>query len=46
MNTLATLESNPREAIVKLLEKDPRLVSKHTTCQYKADLFSFEEWRA
>lgn len=45
MNTLATLESNPRDAIVKLLENDPRLVSKHTTRQYKADLFDFEDWR-
>lgn len=43
MNTLATLESN---IIVKLLEDDPRLISKHTTRQYKADLFSFEAWRA
>jgi integrase len=43
MNTLTTLEGN---IIVKLLEDDPRLISKHTTRQYKADLFSFEAWRA
>ena len=46
MNTLATLESNPQAVIVQLLENDPRLISKHTTCQYKADLFDFEAWRA
>ena len=27
------------------LENDPRLISKHTTRQYKADLFDFEAWR-
>jgi integrase/recombinase XerC len=46
MNTLATLDKDPRAAIVKLLENDPRLISKHTTRQYKADLFDFEDWRA
>jgi hypothetical protein len=46
MNTLSTLKSNPCEAIVRLLENDPRLISKHTTRQYKADLFAFEAWRA
>lgn len=46
MNTLATLESNPQAVIVQLLENDPRLISKHTTRQYKADLFDFEAWRA
>src|SRR5215213_2602894 len=46
MNTLATLESNPHAAIEKLLANDPRLISKHTTRQYKADLFDFEEWRS
>jgi integrase/recombinase XerC len=44
-NTLATLETNSRAAIETLLENDPRLVSKHTTRQYRADLFSFETWR-
>jgi integrase/recombinase XerC len=46
MNTLATLETNPRAAIEKLLENDPRLISKHTIRQYKADLFNFETWRS
>jgi integrase/recombinase XerC len=46
VNTLATLDKDPRAAIVKLLENDPRLISKHTTRQYKADLFAFEAWRA
>jgi integrase len=46
MNTLTTLESNPRAAIETLLANDPRLISKHTTRQYKADLFDFEAWRA
>ncbi len=45
MNTLATLESNPRTVIENLLENDPRLISRHTTRQYKADLFDFEAWR-
>ena len=44
-NTLATLEKNPRTTIERLLENDPQLVSKHTTRQYKADLFNFENWR-
>lgn len=44
-NELVTLESDPRAVIVKLLENDPRLISKHTTRQYKADLFDFEAWR-
>jgi integrase len=46
MNTLTTLESNPRPVIEQLLENDPRLISKHTTRQYRADLFDFEAWRA
>ena len=46
MDTLATLEHDPRQAIETLLANDPRLISKHTTRQYKADLFSFETWRA
>jgi integrase len=44
-NTLATLDKNPRAAIERLLANDPRLISKHTTRQYKADLFDFETWR-
>src|SRR6185436_504526 len=45
MNTLTTLETNPRAVIENLLENDPRLISRHTTRQYEADLFSFETWR-
>jgi integrase len=44
-NRLTTLENDPRTVILKLLENDPRLISKHTTRQYKADLFDFETWR-
>ncbi len=44
-NQLTTLESNPREVIQQLLDNDPRLISKHTTRQYKSDLFHFEAWR-
>ncbi len=44
-NTLTKLDTNPRPVIERLLEADPRLVSKHTTRQYKADLFGFETWR-
>jgi integrase len=44
-NPLTTLENDPRTVILKLLENDPRLISKHTTRQYKADLFDFETWR-
>jgi len=33
-NDLATLENNPRAVIVKLLENDPRLISRHTIRQY------------
>ena len=45
MNTLATLDSDPRTVIQQLLNNDPRLKSKHTTRQYRADLFDFEAWR-
>src|SRR5687768_1547756 len=45
-NALANLEKDPRAVIVKLLADDPRLVSKHTTRQYKSDLFGFESWRS
>lgn len=43
---LATLEHNPRDVIQQLLDNDPRLISKHTTRQYRADLYDFETWRA
>ena len=43
--SLVTLDSDPHSVIVQLLENDPRLISKHTTRQYKADLFDFEAWR-
>lgn len=39
---LATLEKNPRAVIVKLLENDPRPISRHMIRPYKADLFDFE----
>jgi integrase/recombinase XerC len=44
-NTLIILEKNPHSVIEKLLQDDPRLISRHTTRQYKADLFDFEAWR-
>src|SRR5215216_2497783 len=44
-NALATLEKNPHSVIEKLLQNDPRLISKHTTRQYRSDLFNFEAWR-
>jgi integrase len=46
MNTLTTIDSDFREKVVQLLDNDPRLISKHTTRQYKADLFAFDTWRA
>jgi len=45
MNTLTTIDSDFREKVVQLLDNDPRLISKHTTRQYKADLFAFDTWR-
>src|SRR5574338_846196 len=37
---------DPKAAkIAALLQNDPRLISKHTTRQYKSDLLDFEEWR-
>ena len=42
---LATLAGNPRAVIQHLLDNDPRLISKHTIRQYKADLFDFDAWR-
>ena len=46
MNNTLALDSNPHAVIETLLANDPRLISKHTTRQYKADLLSFEAWRA
>jgi site-specific recombinase XerD len=43
---LTILESDPRAVIQQLLDNDPRLISKHTTRQYRSDLFHFETWRA
>jgi site-specific recombinase XerD len=45
MNTLATIDGNFKETVTQLLDNDPRLVSKHTTRQYKADLLAFDTWR-
>ena len=42
MNTLAT---NQTGIIDTLLANDPRLVSKHTTRQYRSDLLGFTAWR-
>lgn len=44
--TLTTIESDPHTAIQQLLDNDPRLVSQHTTRQYRSDLYDFETWRA
>lgn len=45
MNQLVTL--NKTEALIqRLLDNDPRLISAHTTRQYKSDLLDFERWRA
>lgn len=38
-------QNDPRPIIAALLANDPQLKSKHTTRQYKADLFAFEAWR-
>ena len=34
-----------RVVIEKLLRDDPRLISKHTTRQYRSDLLAFDAWR-
>lgn len=44
-NDLA-LTKNPQGLIESLLASDPRLISQHTTRQYKSDLLNFDEWRA
>lgn len=43
-NTLTT-QNKSTAFILKLLGSDPRLVSHHTTRQYKSDLLNFEAWR-
>ena len=46
-NALEVLEQTAHsETIEKLLRDDPRLVSKHTKRQYRADLRAFDAWRA
>jgi len=45
-NQLTTIDSDPRAVIHQLLDNDPRLISKHTTRQYRADLLHFETWRS
>jgi integrase len=43
-NKIITID--PRDGMIeRLLENDPRLISKHTTRQYRSDLYSFETWR-
>lgn len=39
-------ETAHTQTIEKLLRDDPRLISKHTKRQYKADLVAFDKWRA
>jgi integrase/recombinase XerC len=46
LELLATFESNPQTLIEALLDNDPRLISRHTTRQYKSGLLGFETWRA
>src|SRR5690242_8767427 len=45
MNKQTALTTDKARQIMTLLENDPRLVSKHTTRQYKSDLLVFEAWR-
>ena len=45
MDTLTLIDSDFREKIIQLLENDPRLISKHTTRQYRSDLLAFDAWR-
>jgi integrase/recombinase XerC len=45
-NALVTFGKDTRATIEKLLRDDPRLISKHTTRQYRSDLFAFDTWRA
>jgi integrase/recombinase XerC len=39
-------ETAHTQTMEKLLRDDPRLISKHSKRQYKADLFAFDKWRA
>src|SRR5215216_1135460 len=43
--TLTLIDSDFREKVIQLLETDPRLISKHTTRQYRSDLLAFDAWR-
>ncbi len=45
MNKQITTTTNQNGIIETLLANDPRLVSKHTTRQYKSDLMNFTAWR-
>ena len=45
MQQTAIINQSTQTLIENLLTNDPRLVSHHTTRQYKADLFDFESWR-
>lgn len=40
-----TLTNDHSATIIKMLDNDPQLRSKHTTRQYKSDLTNFEAWR-
>jgi site-specific recombinase XerD len=40
-----TLTHDHSATIIKMLDNDPQLRSKHTTRQYKSDLTNFEAWR-
>ncbi len=40
-----TLTNDHSTTIIKMLDNDPQLRSKHTTRQYKSDLTTFEAWR-
>lgn len=45
MNTQTALTTNQAGIIDTLLANDPRLISKHTTRQYRSDLMNFTAWR-
>ena len=45
-NAFIVLEETAQTALIeKLLKDDPRLISKHTTRQYKSVLLAFNTWR-
>jgi integrase len=46
MTEIILRQDTPISAIERLLESDPRLISIHTTRQYKSNLLDFEEYRA